>query len=82
MTTIRLSNEIENILKNIAESENISKTEIIKMALLKYIEGYNDNLSPYKLGKDVFGKYGSGKNDISQNYKKKLKEKINAKFPH
>ncbi len=81
MTTIRLSNEIENILKNIAKNEHKSKSEIIKLALLKYFEN-NDNLSPYNLGKDVFGKYGSGKKDNSQNYKKKLKGKIGAKFSH
>jgi predicted DNA-binding protein len=82
MTTIRLSNDIENILKNIAKNEHKSKSEIIKLALLKYFENYNDNLSPYTLGKDFFGKYGSGKKDNSQNYKNKLKEKIGAKLSH
>ncbi|GHU48775.1 hypothetical protein FACS1894200_06480 [Spirochaetia bacterium] len=33
----------------------------------------------YELGKDVFGKYGSGRSDLSVNYKALLKDKIRAK---
>ena len=59
-----------------------TKSEIIKIALQKYFETYYNDLSPYELGKDVFGKYGSGQSDNSKNYKLKMKEKINAKFSH
>jgi len=82
MTTIRLDPQLENILKSISENEKKSKSEIIKIALQKYFENYFDNTSPYEIGKDVFGKYGSGQNDNSKNYKKKLKDKISAKFSH
>ncbi|MHC6204055.1 hypothetical protein ACYULU_12780 [Breznakiellaceae bacterium SP9] len=33
----------------------------------------------YELGKDVFGKYGSGRSDLSVNYKTLLKDMIRAK---
>lgn len=36
--------------------------------------------TPYELGKDLFGKYGSGKADLAQNRKNYLKEILNEKF--
>ncbi|WP_207761810.1 hypothetical protein [Aliarcobacter cryaerophilus] len=36
----------------------------------------------YDLGIEFFGKYSSGKNDLSTTYKQKLKDKINAKNNH
>jgi len=38
--------------------------------------------TPYELGSELFGKYASGKSDLSTTYKQKLKEKINAKNTH
>ncbi len=32
-----------------------------------------DNMSSYEIGKNYFGKYGSGNGSLSQNYKKILK---------
>jgi len=36
--------------------------------------------SSYEIGKAYFGKYGSGKGNLSQNHKKLLKQKLNEKF--
>ncbi len=43
---------------------------------LKMPKKKNSALTPYQLGKDFFGKYGSGKGNLSQEYKKILKEKL------
>jgi len=82
MTSIRLSKKQENDLQKIAEAEQVSKSDIIKEALDLYIKRFHNATSPYELGKDVFGKYGSGRNDNSTTYKSKLKKKINAKISH
>jgi predicted DNA-binding protein len=82
MTTIRLSDDIETTLNQIAKNEHKSKSEIIKTALQIFIENYYQDQTPYELGKDVFGKYGSGQNNNSSNYKKILRDKINAKISH
>jgi len=37
-------------------------------------------MKPYLLGKDLFGRYGSGKGDLSKTYKTKLKDKIGEKI--
>ena len=74
MTTIRLPNELERNLNNIAINEHTSKSEIIKIALNNFIREYFNNLTPYDFGKNLFGKYGSDETNNSQNYKKKIKD--------
>ncbi len=38
--------------------------------------------NPYELGKDLFGRYGSGRDDLSTNRKALLQEKLRAKHRH
>ncbi|MBN2546358.1 MAG: CopG family transcriptional regulator [Spirochaetes bacterium] len=80
MTTIRLPDEIEKNIEKIAEFEHKTKSDIIKIALKEYLEKFNNQLSAYELGKDLFGKYGSGETSNSRNYKKIIKGKINDKI--
>lgn len=82
MTSIRLPEDIEIKLNEIAKVEQTTKSEIIKQALMLYINDYYNSLSPYELGKDLFGKYGSGRSDLSTQYKKLLRDRINAKHSY
>lgn len=82
MLSIRLSSDIESKLDVIAKTENIPKSEIIKSALDLYFKKYEELTSPYELGKDLFGKEGSGKGNLSKDYKTILKGKIRAKHSH
>lgn len=81
MTTVRLSNEIEKQISALIKLENISKSEIIKKAITEYYEKHSQNLSPYELGKDLFGRNGSDEN-LSTTYKSKLKGILNEKHSH
>ncbi len=82
MVTIRLPEDEEARLKIISTAENTSKSEIVKRALRSYFNGYFKKSTPYDLGKDLFGKYGSGSGNLSHDYKKIIKEKLNAKSSH
>lgn len=82
MISLRLPTEIENKLNEIAEHENTSKTAIIKDALDMYINDYYKKHTPYDLGKDLFGRHGSNEGNLSVDYKKLLKAKINEKHSH
>jgi hypothetical protein len=79
MISLRLTNDLENKLNKISKTENISKSELIKRALLLYFEKYQKTHSPYDLGKDLFGKYGSGIGTLSKDYKNILKGKLREK---
>jgi metal-responsive CopG/Arc/MetJ family transcriptional regulator len=80
MTRVRLDSTLECKLTELAIRENESKSEIIKKALEEYISKQFNDLSPYELGKSVFGMYGSNVKDNSKNYKNKLKKKLNDKY--
>lgn len=80
MISLRLTIDLEEKLNTISKSENISKSEIIKQALVLYFADYYRKHSPYDLGKDLFGKYGSGKGSLSQEYKNLLKGKLREKY--
>lgn len=80
MISLRLSNDLDEKLNQIAKNEKISKSEIVKRALVLYFEDYQKTHSPYDLGEDLFGKYGSGNGTLSQNYKSILKGKLREKY--
>jgi predicted transcriptional regulator len=79
MLALRLPSITEDRLEEICRSENKTKSELLRDAIELYFEAYRKKTSAYELGKEFFGKYGSGVKDNSVNYKRKLKEKWNAK---
>ncbi|GAB6091089.1 ribbon-helix-helix domain-containing protein [Spirochaeta dissipatitropha] len=80
MTTVRLPADMEKKLSSISKAQKKSKSEIIKDALEMFMEQEHLNYCSYELGEDLFGQYGSGRNDLSKNYKHILKDKLNDKF--
>ena len=82
MVSLRLPIKIEKQLNEISENEHLSKSAIIKDALNMFFNDYYQKTTPYDLGKDLFGKYGSKKGNLSVDYKKLIKGKLNEKFSH
>ena len=84
MLSIRLPENLEEKLTQLAKSEHTTKTEIVKNALSFYIENFKAKKAqtPYDLGKEFFGKYGSDEGNLSTTYKTKLKEKLCEKYNH
>ncbi len=79
MTTVRLPLELEQRLEILSKQKHKSKTEIIKEALENLFYKEEAEKDSYELGKELFGKYGSGDGSLSTSYKEKIKDKINAK---
>jgi len=80
MTAVRLPVELEQKLDSLSKQQHKSKTEIIKEALEIFFNTEKDDKDSYELGLNYFGKFGSGDGTLSVNYKRKIKEKINAKY--
>ena len=83
MLTVRLDNTIENQLNFLAQEMHLTKSTIVKEALTYYfdmLKNESAQKTPYELGSKFFGKYESGKDDLSTTYKEKLKDKIDAKL--
>ena len=79
MTTVRLPIELEQKLDFLAKEKHKSKTEIIKEALESYFYEAENEKDSFELGLKYFGLYGSNAGNLSTDYKRILKEKINAK---
>lgn len=79
MLSLRLSRDLEQKLRTMAETEKISKSEVVKQALALYFDAHEKMRRPYDLGQDLFGRYGSGRGNLSRDYKKIVKGKVREK---
>jgi len=77
MTSVRLPSDMEEKLQMLSVSRHKSKSDIIKEALELFLKTETEEKDSYELGKDLFGRYGSG--GISGDYKSRVKAKIRAK---
>ncbi|MEN6321367.1 CopG-like domain-containing protein DNA-binding [uncultured spirochete] len=80
MTSVRLPTDLERKLEMIARKKRTSKTNVIREALETLFTQEETEKDSYELGKEYFGKYGSGDGSLSTTYKNKLKEKLNVKY--
>lgn len=79
MVSIRLDDSLQKEINALSEKNNITKSRVIKDALLHYFDMLKKEKTPYELGAQLFGKYSSKRDDLSTTYKQKIKEKISAK---
>jgi hypothetical protein len=78
MITLRLDPELENSIQRTAKILGISKSELIRKSVADYLSRMTKS-SPWELGKDYFGKYASGQNNLSTDRKLLIKKRIMAK---
>lgn len=78
MITLRLDPELEKNINAVAHQMGVTKSELIRKSITTFIDGL-DKPSPWELGDSVFGKYASGMNNLAQDRKRLVKEKIKAK---
>lgn len=74
-----MPSDLEHKLNSIAISEGKSRSEIVKESITQYIAKHESSLSPYALGKDLFGQSPGSSRDLASNRKKYLQEKLTAK---
>ncbi|MGD9878106.1 CopG family transcriptional regulator, partial [Desulfococcus sp.] len=61
-----------------ARNLGLTKSELIRKSIIEYI-GKLESLDAWESGKDLFGRYSSGRENLSVDRKAILKEKIRAK---
>ncbi|KAB2931299.1 MAG: transcriptional regulator [Leptonema illini] len=79
MISLRLPPDLEEKLTDLCNIENKTKTDILKESLLLYIKSRETEKSPYELGENYIGKYGSGMTDRSVNHKELIRQKLRKK---
>jgi len=77
--SFRLDDHLERELNKYARRVGKSKSELIRNLIADFLNKKTNRLSPWELGKEVFGREGSGKSNLAQDRKSILKEKLHAK---
>ena len=77
--SIRIDKELEGELERVARMQGLSKSGLIRRCLAEYLVRRTNRPTPWELGKDRFGKVGSGRSDLSTNRKKILREMLHAR---
>ena len=55
-----------------------SKSQLIRDCLQAFLDAESDAPVAWELGKELFGKVGSGRSDLSQNRKQIVRDKLNG----
>jgi len=79
MVSLRLSKQLEQWLSRAARMAGVSKSAFVRQCIEDRKQSDESRPTAYELGKDLFGKYGSGRTDLARNAKKIVREKIHAK---
>lgn len=77
--SIRLEKSLEEALRRRLQLDGMSLSDFIREAIREKLTKDDKKPSPYELGQHLFGRYGSGRDDLSTNRKALLREKLNAK---
>ena len=78
MITLRLNRYLEKAIANTAKLTGLSKSELVRKSILEYLEKLQSK-SPWETGKDLFGKYSSGRHDLSEHAGSLFRQKLKAK---
>ena len=79
MASVRLPKDIEEKLDTLSRQLNVTKSYLISEALDEYLTRHESSVSSYEIGKDLFGRYGSGDGTLSATYKRRVRERIQEK---
>lgn len=77
--SLRLDETMERELERQARAEGKSKSELIRELIAGYLKKRSEALTAWELGKEVFGREGSGRGNLSTDRKRLLKEKLRGK---
>jgi RHH-type transcriptional regulator, rel operon repressor / antitoxin RelB len=76
--TVRLDPNLEQHINNTAKSLGLTKSELIRRSIQEYLDKLTEP-NAWDVGQDLFGKYASGRNNLSTDRKELIKNKIRAK---
>jgi len=78
MITLRLDTVLEREITVTAKNLGMTKSDLIRQSIFEYIRNLK-NPNAWEVGHDLFGRYSSGKKNLSVDRKTILKERIKAK---
>lgn len=82
MRSVRLPEDVEKELEILSKQKKVSRSEIVKEALVEYMAKEKKYNQPYEIGAAYFGKRGSGEKNRSETYKSQIKSKLSDNRPN
>lgn len=79
LISVRLEERLAAEVARAAEDGGVSRSEFIRQCLADYVARRKVKNLAWELGKDLFGKHGSGRSDLSTNADRIVREKIHAR---
>jgi len=79
MVSLRLSKQLEQWLARAARLAGVSKSEFVRQCIEDRKQSEESRPTAYEMGKDLFGKVGSGRGDLARNGEQILRERFHAK---
>ena len=77
--SLRLDPDLAARLEAVAEREGVSKSELIRQCLSEFLARQQHRPDAWELGKDLFGKVGSGQDGLARSRKQIVKERLHAR---
>lgn len=77
--SLRLDEKLAKQLAAAAHQEGVSKSEFVRRCLEASLADRQTRPSAWELGKDLFGRYNSGRSDLSVRSEEIVRERIHAK---
>ena len=78
MMTLRIDEDLEKKIERASVNLGISKSELLRRSVQEFIAGMTKP-DPWDVGKDLFGKYRSGRHDLSMNRKTIIRDLLSRK---
>lgn len=77
--SVRLPQQLEQSLAKYCVARKVSKTDVVKEALDRFLAAQSSSPTPYELGKDGFGSDETHRGDIARHSKRLLRERVKAR---
>jgi len=77
--SVRIDQRLHVALRRAAAAEGVTVAEFVRRAITERLEAKRQTKTPYELGRHLFGKFSSGRSDLSTRYKELYREKMRAK---
>jgi len=80
--SVRLDKQIEDEVRLWLKKRNSSLSQFAREAIIEKLRREQQKASPYELGKDLFGRCKSGRNDLSSKRREIIRDRLRAKHHH
>ena len=80
--TARCDTHVKEALQLLSQAEDISMSDIVAKSILEYHKRHFPNRSFLQTERELFGRYSSGRGDLSTKRRDYLKEMLRGKHSH